>query len=151
MVVLVEDQDDSRMLLRDISGKVLPNGTVADTASVALNRLRRDIENARWLEDRLYWRLIRLTAALEYFLITPAGALLRPEPNHGGAHDVRRGLQEARFVRPEVALRPAVRSEHSEGMPPRPPRGDGRDLGAVGLLPQGQRARHRCVERPDRE
>jgi DNA mismatch repair protein MutS2 len=33
-----------RLLLREISGKVLPNGGVADTASVALNRLRRDIE-----------------------------------------------------------------------------------------------------------
>jgi DNA mismatch repair protein MutS2 len=35
---------DFRALLRDISGKVLPNGSVPDTASVALNRLRRDIE-----------------------------------------------------------------------------------------------------------
>jgi DNA mismatch repair protein MutS2 len=35
---------DFRGLLRDISGKVLPNGAVADDASVALNRLRRDIE-----------------------------------------------------------------------------------------------------------
>jgi DNA mismatch repair protein MutS2 len=33
-----------RLLLRDLSGKVLPNGGVADNASVALNRLRRDIE-----------------------------------------------------------------------------------------------------------
>jgi DNA mismatch repair protein MutS2 len=35
---------DFRTLLREIGGKVLPNGTVADDASVALNRLRRDIE-----------------------------------------------------------------------------------------------------------
>jgi DNA mismatch repair protein MutS2 len=35
---------DFRSLLRDISGRILPNGAVADDASVALNRLRRDIE-----------------------------------------------------------------------------------------------------------
>lgn len=35
---------DFRSLLRDVGGKVLPNGTVADDASVALHRLRRDIE-----------------------------------------------------------------------------------------------------------
>jgi len=33
-----------RELLRDISGKILPDGTVADHASVALNRLRREME-----------------------------------------------------------------------------------------------------------
>jgi len=35
---------DMRDLLRDIRGKVLPDGTVADDASVALHRIRRDIE-----------------------------------------------------------------------------------------------------------
>jgi DNA mismatch repair protein MutS2 len=35
---------DFRSLLRDIAGKVLPNGSLADHASVALNRLRRDKE-----------------------------------------------------------------------------------------------------------
>ena len=35
---------DFRPVLREISGKVLPNGSVADDASVALHRLRRDIE-----------------------------------------------------------------------------------------------------------
>lgn len=35
---------DFRPILREISGKVLPNGSLADDASVALNRLRRDIE-----------------------------------------------------------------------------------------------------------
>ncbi len=35
---------DFRSLLRDVSGKVLPNGSVADHASVALNRVRRDKE-----------------------------------------------------------------------------------------------------------
>src|SRR5688572_27992549 len=35
---------DFRGLLREVGGKVLPNGSIADDASVALNRLRRDIE-----------------------------------------------------------------------------------------------------------
>jgi DNA mismatch repair protein MutS2 len=35
---------DFRSLLRDVAGKVLPNGSLADHASVALNRLRRDKE-----------------------------------------------------------------------------------------------------------
>lgn len=35
---------DFRSLLRDVAGKVLANGSVADHASVALNRLRRDKE-----------------------------------------------------------------------------------------------------------
>jgi DNA mismatch repair protein MutS2 len=35
---------DSRALLRDLRGKILPDATVADDASVALHRLRRDIE-----------------------------------------------------------------------------------------------------------
>jgi DNA mismatch repair protein MutS2 len=39
-----ERMGDFRTLLRDIAGKVLPNGLLADDASVALNRLRRDIE-----------------------------------------------------------------------------------------------------------
>ncbi|HUS08110.1 MAG TPA: endonuclease MutS2 [Bryobacteraceae bacterium] len=38
-----EGLGDFRGLLREVAGKVLPNGTVADHASVALNRLRRDI------------------------------------------------------------------------------------------------------------
>lgn len=35
---------DFRTLLRELSGKILPDGTVADSASVMLNRVRRDIE-----------------------------------------------------------------------------------------------------------
>ena len=35
---------DLRDLLREVRGKVLPDGTVADDASVALHRIRRDIE-----------------------------------------------------------------------------------------------------------
>ena len=36
-----------RPVLRDIIGKILPDGTLADHASVALGRLRRDIERQR--------------------------------------------------------------------------------------------------------
>ncbi len=36
-----------RPLLRDLEGKVLPDGSVADHASVALNRLRREIERQK--------------------------------------------------------------------------------------------------------
>lgn len=35
---------DFRPLLRELSGKILPDGSVADSASVMLNRVRRDIE-----------------------------------------------------------------------------------------------------------
>ena len=35
---------DLRALLRDLRGKILPDGTLADDASVALHRLRRDLE-----------------------------------------------------------------------------------------------------------
>lgn len=39
-----ESIGDFRALLRDVSGKLSPNGAVADDASVALRRIRRDIE-----------------------------------------------------------------------------------------------------------
>jgi len=38
---------DFRALLRDLEGKILPDGSVADHASVALARLRREIERQR--------------------------------------------------------------------------------------------------------
>jgi DNA mismatch repair protein MutS2 len=38
---------DFRALLKDLQGKILPDGTVADNASVALARLRRDIERQK--------------------------------------------------------------------------------------------------------
>jgi DNA mismatch repair protein MutS2 len=38
---------DFRLLLRDLDGKILPDGTVSDHASVALARLRRDIERQK--------------------------------------------------------------------------------------------------------
>ncbi|HYZ84540.1 MAG TPA: Smr/MutS family protein [Bryobacteraceae bacterium] len=45
---------DFRGLLRDVGGKINPNGTVADDASVALRRLRRDIEKQqRFIHESL--------------------------------------------------------------------------------------------------
>jgi DNA mismatch repair protein MutS2 len=38
---------DFRSLLRELEGKILPDGSVADHASVALNRLRRDMERQK--------------------------------------------------------------------------------------------------------
>jgi DNA mismatch repair protein MutS2 len=38
---------DFRALLHDLEGKILPDGTVSDHASVALGRLRRDIERQK--------------------------------------------------------------------------------------------------------
>jgi DNA mismatch repair protein MutS2 len=38
---------DFRGLLKDLEGKILPDGTIADNASVALARLRRDIERQK--------------------------------------------------------------------------------------------------------
>jgi len=38
---------DFRALLRDLEGKILPDGSIADHASVALARLRRDIERQK--------------------------------------------------------------------------------------------------------
>jgi DNA mismatch repair protein MutS2 len=38
---------DFRQLLRELDGKILPDGSVADHASVALNRLRRDMERQK--------------------------------------------------------------------------------------------------------
>ena len=38
---------DFRALLRELDGKILPDGSVADHASVALERLRRDIERQK--------------------------------------------------------------------------------------------------------
>jgi DNA mismatch repair protein MutS2 len=38
---------DFRQLLRDLEGKILPDGSVADNASVALARLRREIERQK--------------------------------------------------------------------------------------------------------
>jgi len=38
---------DFRPLLREISGRILPDGSIADDASVALARIRREMERQR--------------------------------------------------------------------------------------------------------
>ncbi len=48
-----------RDLLRELSGKILPDGTVADHASVALNRLRRDMEKQQRLIQESLEKFIR--------------------------------------------------------------------------------------------
>ena len=49
-----------RSLLRDLAGKVLPDGTVADHASPELARLRRDIERQKKLIEETLERLLRV-------------------------------------------------------------------------------------------
>lgn len=48
-----------RSLLRDLAGKILPDGTVADHASVLLGRLRRDIERQRTAIQESLERFVR--------------------------------------------------------------------------------------------
>jgi len=48
-----------RSVLRDLSGKILPDGTVADHASVLLGRLRRDIERQRAAIQESLERFVR--------------------------------------------------------------------------------------------
>ena len=50
---------DFRDLLRELSGKILPDGTVADHASVALNRLRREMEKQQRTIQESLERFIR--------------------------------------------------------------------------------------------
>lgn len=50
---------DFRDLLRDLAGKILPDGSVADDASVALHRLRRDIEKQQNEIQRSLERFLR--------------------------------------------------------------------------------------------
>jgi DNA mismatch repair protein MutS2 len=51
---------DFRALLKDLDGRILPDGTVADTASVALARLRRDIERQRKAIQESLERFLRV-------------------------------------------------------------------------------------------
>src|SRR5207253_2275011 len=44
IAAMAEEITDLRPLLRDLRGKILPDGSVADDASVMLQQLRRDIE-----------------------------------------------------------------------------------------------------------
>jgi DNA mismatch repair protein MutS2 len=51
---------DFRALLKDLEGKILPDGTVADNASVALGRLRRDIERQKKAIQESLERFLRV-------------------------------------------------------------------------------------------
>jgi DNA mismatch repair protein MutS2 len=50
---------DFRPLLGDLSGKILPDGTVADHASVALQRIRRDLDRQQKLIHESLERFLR--------------------------------------------------------------------------------------------
>lgn len=50
---------DLRELAKDLRGKILPDGSVADHASVALGRLRRDVERQRRLIQESLERFLR--------------------------------------------------------------------------------------------
>jgi DNA mismatch repair protein MutS2 len=50
---------DLRELAHELSGKILPNGTLADHASVALGRLRREIEKQRGAIQQSLQRFLR--------------------------------------------------------------------------------------------
>jgi DNA mismatch repair protein MutS2 len=76
---------DPRPILRDVRGKILPDGTVADDASVALSRLRRDIER----QQR------QIQTSLERFL--------RTHRDDGTLQEEFITLRNDRFVVPVVA------------------------------------------------
>ena len=76
---------DPRAILRDVRGKILADGTVADDASVALQRLRRDIER----QQR------QIQTSLERFL--------RAHHDDGTLQEEFITLRNDRFVVPVVA------------------------------------------------
>ena len=76
---------DPRPILRDVRGKILPDGTVADDASVALQRLRRDIERQQK----------QIQTSLERFL--------RTHRDDGTLQEEFITLRNDRFVVPVVA------------------------------------------------
>jgi DNA mismatch repair protein MutS2 len=76
---------DPRPILRDVRGKVLADGSVSDDASVALNRLRRDIER----QQR------QIQTSLERFL--------RTHRDDGTLQEEFITLRNERFVVPVVA------------------------------------------------
>jgi DNA mismatch repair protein MutS2 len=80
-----EGLGDFRTLLRDVAGKVLPSGLVADNASVALNRLRRDMEK----QQR------NIHASLERFL--------REHRDEGVLQEEYVAIRNDRFVVPVIA------------------------------------------------
>ena len=76
---------DPRPILRDLTGKILPDATLADNASVALQRLRRDIEK----QQR------QIQVSLERFL--------RAHHDDGTLQEEFITLRNDRFVVPVVA------------------------------------------------
>ena len=76
---------DARAMLRDLRGKILPDGTVADDASVALHRLRRDIERQQK----------QIQVSLERFL--------RAHRDDGTLQEEFITLRNERFVVPVIA------------------------------------------------
>jgi DNA mismatch repair protein MutS2 len=76
---------DPRSVLRELGGKILPDATLADNASVALNRLRRDIER----QQR------QIQSSLEHFL--------RAHHDDGTLQEEFITLRNDRFVVPVVA------------------------------------------------
>jgi DNA mismatch repair protein MutS2 len=76
---------DPRPILRDVRGKILPDGTLADDASVALQRLRRDIERQQK----------QIQTSLERFL--------RTHRDDGTLQEEFITLRNDRFVVPVVA------------------------------------------------
>ena len=76
---------DPRSVLRDLSGKILPDATIADDASVALHRLRRDIERQQK----------QIQTSLERFL--------RAHRDDGTLQEDFIALRNDRFVVPVVA------------------------------------------------
>jgi len=76
---------DPRAMLRDLSGKILPDASLADDASVALHRLRRDIEK----QQR------QIQTSLERFL--------RAHHDDGTLQEEFITLRNDRFVVPVVA------------------------------------------------
>ena len=76
---------DPRPILRDVRGKILPDGAVADDASVALQRLRRDIERQQK----------QIQTSLERFL--------RTHRDDGTLQEEFITLRNDRFVVPVVA------------------------------------------------
>jgi DNA mismatch repair protein MutS2 len=76
---------DFNAVIRDLTGKVLPDGSVADDASVALHRLRRDIER----QQR------EIQASLERFL--------RAHREEGTLQEEFVTIRNERFVVPVVA------------------------------------------------
>ncbi len=76
---------DPRALLRELSGKILPDASLADNASVALNKLRRDIERQQK----------QILVSLERFL--------RTHRDDGTLQEEFITLRNDRFVVPVVA------------------------------------------------